>query len=473
MRDNKLDIIMLIAIGIGSIIATGAFDIPASMALVASPFATVVAWFITFIGIFTLAVVFKILSDEKPEIKGGQFGYAQVGFGDFAGGLIGWGYYVCVLFVIIACLIGTSDVLVYFLNIFIGDSNSWGIAKLIITTTSIWIIYSLLCIGAGEVGIASIITTICKIIPVVLFIVIIFQSFEKENFNYDFYGRLRVDEIGSLYKQVEELATINLWCLMGFEIIGIVSARAKRMKDVGNATTIAVGITLVLYLLISIGSLGVLTTKELSALEYPSAAFVLGTIIGNKGEIIIHFAILISAAGALLAWTFAAVELLQRASKEGLFFVEFAKEDKNIPKRAAFLVCITLQILVVLTYFSPKTYSAVYTVATGSAVIPYLVSTIYAMKVVRFEKKYENQSDEYGDMLIVTVATGYLIWLIYATVLDNLIYIVIVYSIGVILYMVNMKRAGRKMFNRVTGAIASIILSAAAMGIVLMYKGIL
>ncbi len=472
MRDNKLEILMLIAIGLGAIIATGAYDIPAAMAIVASPFATIIAWVITFIGVFALAVVFKILSDKRPDIKGGQLGYAKEGFGNFAGGLIGWGYYVCVLFVIIACLIATSEVLVYFINVFAGNDDNMGIAKFVITTISIWIIYNLLCLGASEVGIASIILSICKIIPIVLFIVIIFQGFDKEQFNYDFYGRLRTNEIGGIYKQVEGLATINLWCLIGFETIGIVSVRAKNMRDVGNATTIAVVISLVLYLLISIGSLGILTSEELSLLEYPSAAFVLGTIIGNKGEIMMHFGILIAAASALIAWSFAAVELLQNASKEGLFFVEFSKEEKGIPKRAALLVCTTLQMLVIITYFSPRAYSAVYTVATSSAIIPYFVSVMFAMKVVKSEKSYEKQSDRIGAMIIVAIAAIYLLWLVYATLLDNVLYIIIVYSIGVIIYMVNMKRAKRKIFDKVTGIIAASILVATVLGILFMYYGL-
>ncbi len=472
MRENKLDLIMLIAIGIGAIVATGVYGMPADMASVASPFATVIAWIITIIGILSLAYVFKLLSDKKPEIKGGQFAYAKEGFGDYAGTLIGWGYYVSVIFTIIACLIATSDILVYFYQIFTDSKTDIGLAKLILTSISIWLVFRLLCLGTEEIGLASITATACKLIPLVIFIAIVFVRFDSSNFTYDLYGRLRYDEIGGLYKQVESLASVNLWLLLGFEIIGIVSARAKGMKDVGNATIVSVVVTLFLYLMISIGSLGVMTTKELSSLEYPSAAYVLGSIIGNKGEIMINFSILISAAGALIAWTFAAVEIVSKAAKEGLFFRELGKENNGVPKIATFVVCITLQILVVFTYFSPKTYSAVSLIATSSAIIPYLISTIFAIKVVIEDKTYKKPSDKMKDMSVLIIAASYLVWLIYAARMHNLLFVIVIYAIGVMIYIVNTIRNKRIVFNKVTAKVSVVIIIASIISIYLQVNGI-
>ncbi len=457
MRDNRLDIVMLIAIGIGAIVGTGAYNMPSELAIVASPLAIMIGWGVTFVGVMCLASILRILAHKKPEIKGGHFGYAREGFGNFAGGMIGWGYYVSTIFTLIAGHIAISEVLVYFFGIFNGGTHNLENVKLAISTIAVWLVYVVITSSAEDIGIASIITTISKVIPLIIFVAIVFTTFSPADFTDDFYGRIRSDEIGSVYKQVESLASINIWLVLGFEVIGILSGRAKSMKDVGNATIISVLFAIILYILISIGSLGVMTTEELSLLPLPSMAQVLGSVIGNRGEIIIHFAILISAIGALIAWSFAAVEILFQASREGLFVNYFGKETNYIPKRAALMTSILVQLILLFTFFYPSTYKTVYLVATSSALIPYLISTLYAIKVIVADHDYPKVIIKTRDLILAIVTVVFILWLLLASKLVSLLSVMLIYAVGVVIYTICMKLTKGKIFDEYSGVAALII----------------
>ncbi len=83
--DNKLGIGALTALVIGSMIGAGVFSLPQNMASVASPLAVMLGWGITGIGMIFLALSFQQLTELKPEIDSGVFGFARAGFGDFVG----------------------------------------------------------------------------------------------------------------------------------------------------------------------------------------------------------------------------------------------------------------------------------------------------------------------------------------------------------------------------------------------------
>lgn len=83
----------LVALVISSAIGAGIFDLPTTFAKVATPGPVMVAWLITGLGILMLALSLKHLVLDKPELTG-VADYARAGFGDFAGFLSGWGYWL-------------------------------------------------------------------------------------------------------------------------------------------------------------------------------------------------------------------------------------------------------------------------------------------------------------------------------------------------------------------------------------------
>ena len=90
--DKRLSRTSLIGLVIGSMIGGGAFNIQSDMGGHAGGLAIIIGWLITAIGMISLALVFQNLTNERSDLDGGIYSYAQAGF-DFIGFASAWGYW--------------------------------------------------------------------------------------------------------------------------------------------------------------------------------------------------------------------------------------------------------------------------------------------------------------------------------------------------------------------------------------------
>ena len=91
---NKIGIWICSSLVIGNMIGSGVFLLPAALA----PYGgiSILGWLITAAGSICLALVFATLSRMVPK-AGGPYAYTRRGFGDFAGFLVAWGYWISIL----------------------------------------------------------------------------------------------------------------------------------------------------------------------------------------------------------------------------------------------------------------------------------------------------------------------------------------------------------------------------------------
>lgn len=108
-NERKLGLGALTGIVFGMVVGSGLFNIPQNLAIGAGPLSVGVAWLITAAGMLLLVATFKILADRRPDLDAGIYQYAQVGFGDFAGFNMAWGYWLCASFANIAYAVMLND----------------------------------------------------------------------------------------------------------------------------------------------------------------------------------------------------------------------------------------------------------------------------------------------------------------------------------------------------------------------------
>ena len=77
---------------IGSIIGTGVFTMPAVMAGAGT--SSLLTLGVIAVGAILLGVMFGQLTKRVPNVDGGLYAYARHEFGDFAGYLTGWCYWI-------------------------------------------------------------------------------------------------------------------------------------------------------------------------------------------------------------------------------------------------------------------------------------------------------------------------------------------------------------------------------------------
>ena len=173
--NKKLGVIALAALVVGAMIGGGIFSLPQNMAQGAAVVAVILAWVITGIGIFFLAQTFRVLADARPDATTGIYAYARLGFGRFAGFEMAWSYWLCNLFGNVGYAVLLMDALNYFFpGTFAGGNNLWSIVG---GSIVIWVMNWAVLRGTHQAASINVIGTACKLVPILLFILIMLAAF--------------------------------------------------------------------------------------------------------------------------------------------------------------------------------------------------------------------------------------------------------------------------------------------------------
>ena len=308
---RKLSFCALLALVIGSMVGGGIFSLPQNIAKSAGVGATLIGWAITAFGMLSLALVFQTLANRKPELDAGIYAYAKAGFGPYIGFSSAWGYWLSAWLGNVGYLIILFSTLGYFFPVF-GEGNTlWAIMA---ASVLLWMTHALVLRGIREAAIVNLFTTIVKIIPLLLFILIVACAWKLDIFTADIWGAKNI-ALDSVFDQVRNMMLVTVWIFIGIEGANVFSARAEKRKDVGLATILGFLTVLLLIILVNILSFGIMSQPELAVLKNPSMAGVLEYVFGRWGALIINIGLIISLFGALLSWVLLSAEILLTARK--------------------------------------------------------------------------------------------------------------------------------------------------------------
>jgi len=122
--------------------------------------------------------------------------------------------------------------------------------------------------------------TIAKIVPILVFIVILLVAFRGHIFRANFYGGERM-LAASLFEQVRATMFVIVFVFLGIEGASVYSRYAKQRKDVGSATILGfIGVTC-LMVLVTLLPYGVLARMDIAGMRQPSMATVLESVVGQ------------------------------------------------------------------------------------------------------------------------------------------------------------------------------------------------
>ncbi len=454
---NGLSYIGLTAVAVGATIGGGVFSLAGDMAYNgAHTGAVLIGWLICGIGMLALTLCFFGLNKARPELTGGIYSYAKEGFGDYIGFNSAWGYWISSLLsnVSYATLLFAS--IGYFIPIF-GTGNN--LVSIVCASLIIWSMNYFVLRGVKEAAAINLVITISKILPIIVFMIsiIFLQAFDFSVFMKDFWG-----ESGglSLLEQIKATSSTTVWSFIGIEGAVVISGRAKRASDVGKATVTAFLSVLIIYVLVSILSMGVMDRAELADLTNPSMAGVLESVVGKWGAVVVNLGVIISLFGATLGYTIIATECPYAASKNGVFPKVFSMENKNgSPVFSLYLTNGIIQAFLIITYFSASTYQVFYSISTSMIMIPYLLSALYYFKL---SLNNRNLNDNYDkdklSKIIGLIGSIYGIWLLYANGLIGIIITALFYAPGTIVYIKGKKERNESYFDNIKDKIILTVL---------------
>lgn len=432
-KDDKLGLWLLVFVAIGSMVGSGIFNSPKDLIGVANPQGTLLTWLIGGAGALMLALVFVYLAGRKPELKSGVYAYARDGFGDYMGFNSAWGYWS------VGWLGNVSYMALFFktLNDLLGPHALSPLHSFLIGSAILWFYYFVLLAGVKEGAILNFVVNAAKLIPIVLIIALAPAIFDRELFQVpDWQWKLAsTEEPTTPLRQVGSAMAIVLWCFVGIEAATVLSGRAREQKTVRTATVISTLFVLGIYMLITLLAMGGVPAGELASSETPLALLLERTVIGATGGVIIKLGIMVSVLGASLSWILLSVETMYAAARDGVMPRRLAKVNaKGTPVNALLLTQCFTQVFL-LSILSPqlnRTYLAAITIGTTLVLIPYFLSSLYAVKVAL---RYRATEKTGRNLLVALLGTIYSLYVIYAVGVEYLFFSVLFYGIGSLLYL--------------------------------------
>jgi arginine:ornithine antiporter/lysine permease len=464
---HKLSMATMTTMVIGSMVGAGVFSLPARFAQQTGVIGALIAWLIAGTGMLMLAFVFQTLAIRKPNLDSGVYAYAKAGFGEYLGFFSAFGYWAsaCVgnvtYWVLIMSTVGA-------IAPGLGDGDT--ILAIALSTVGVWLFYTLIRRGVKEAAILNRIVTIAKVIPILVFVVLVVFALDPQVFA----GNLRGGgDIGPLFTQVQGTMLITVFVFLGVEGASVYSRHAARREDVGRATVLGFLSVFAVFASVTIVSYGVLPYNEIAALRQPSMAGVLEATVGPWGAAFVSVGLIVSVLGAYLAWTLMAAEVLVVAAKDEdmpRFLARTTVDD--VPTAALLMTTLLIQIMLIVTAFSEDAFNFALDLTSALTLIPFLLAAAYALKLVVTRETYADRPEGWNRELIVAVlATIYTAFLLFAAGPRFILLSFIIYAPASILFVMSRREQGRQLFSPGELAILAVSVVGAIAGIVALAAG--
>ncbi|MGF6603609.1 arginine:ornithine antiporter/lysine permease [Paraburkholderia sp. GAS448] len=429
--EQKMSRMQLTAMVVGGMVGAGIFSLPRTFANATGPLGAVIAWLIAGTGMYMLARVFQALAERKPNLDAGVFAYAKAGFGDYPGFLSAFGYWIGSCIGNVSYWVLIKSTLGAFFPVF-GEGNT--LVAIVVASIGIWLFHFMILKGVQQAAFINSIVTVAKIVPILVFIVIMIFAFRMNLFSANFYGG---GLEGNLFQQVRATMLVTVFVFIGIEGASVYSRYAKERADVGRATILGFISVTTLMVLVTMLPYAALQRADIAGMRQPSMATVLEAVVGHWGAVFVSVGLLISVLGAYLAWSLICAEVLFTAAKTEDMPAIFAKENANkVPANALWLTNIVVQFLVISTYFSGDAFALMLNLTSAMSLIPYLFVAAYGFMISRRGETYEIRPEERTrDLIMATIAVIYTIFMIYAGGLKFILLSAVLYAPGTILYI--------------------------------------
>jgi basic amino acid/polyamine antiporter, APA family len=412
---------------VGTIIGAGVFTMPAVLASAGTVSLLVLA--VIAVGAMVLAVLFGQLTRRIPNSDGGLYAYARHEFGDFAGYLTGWCYWV-------QAWAGNAAIVsswVFYVDALFGIKPSglgnWGIAL-----AGLWVPAAINLAGIRQTAWLQNVTVVLKYLPLLFVGVVGWFFVTKANF-----GRFNASG-GSLYAAIGIAAGVALFSFIGVETAAITAKRVKDpRRNVGRASLIGTGASAIVYLAVSAAIMGLVAQR---ALVNNGAPFVnaFETIFPHgawAGKLVAALAA-VSGFGALIGWTLVTAEVSRAPASDGLFPRPFAWTDRRDTAWFGVVVAAALPSLLMLWRYTTSSGLTVFTYLVDLTVvtvaIPYLFSACAQLTYLVAHRRPVQAWPLARDLSITAAAILFSMWVAFAAGYSAVYQAMVVVLTGIVLY---------------------------------------
>ena len=299
------------SIAVGCAIGSGVFMMPTLLA----PYGMLglAGWLTAGAGSLLVVLSLSRLARRIPKL-GGPYAYVRAGLGDFAGFLIAWTYWIAC----IAAVAGIAIAFVGYLGFFFPFITESSVVSLLVALMLVWSLVALNMRSVDGSGTFQVATTLLKILPLLVMIVMGFIHMEPE-----IMPPLNPTELHPI-ALLATVTTLVMWSFTGIETAAVPADNmAEPDKLIPRILLVSVLTILVIYFLVSVTIAMVVPADELLVSTAPFS-LAASKMMGPIGGAFITIGALVSTLGSLNANTLTAGNIPLAAAKDHLFPVRFA-----------------------------------------------------------------------------------------------------------------------------------------------------
>jgi amino acid transporter len=434
---RELGLAAAVAIVVGNCIGSGIFTSAASLAVASNPKTAILAWIITSAGSLLIALSFASLATAIPK-TGGPIVYTRAAFGDFAGFLIAWTYWV-------GAWVGNAAIITAFMLYFtyFVPGAATPVFAFLVTSAVLWFFTVINILGVKGAGRVSIVTTVLKVGALVVFVII-----AALHFNPAMLGTVSNAKVSGMSTLPAAIA-IALWAFIGIESATIPAGEIKNPgKNIRKSTIYGTLIAAAVYMIVSIVGMGVLDQSTLAGSNAPLADIINKATGGTWGGDFIALGAIVSTLGAASGWILTTARSAFGASRDKLFPAMFGKIHPKYltPVTSLIISGLAANILLILNYMG--TLNSAFNFMLLLATLAFLPA--YAFSAAADIVLLKNHSSDFNflsflkNSFFALLAFGYSIYAIYGTGATVVMYGFILMLAGIPVYLFMMLQNNRK-----------------------------
>ena len=438
---RELNLAHALAINAGTMIGTGIFLVPQSIAAsVETAGAILVVWIVASVLAMLGGLTYAELGAAIPQ-AGGDYVYIREAFGRRAGFLFGWTQ-------LLVARSGSIAALAAGFAIFLGNFlplEAWG--GKIAAIAAVALLTGINVTGVRSGGNVQVVFTILKIGALLTLIVLALTSDAGTTANF---SSLVPEGLGLAFVGMFGLALVDaLWAYDGWNDVNLTAGEVKNpRRNIPLAMLGSISLCMVVYLLANVAYLYVLPASAQAASQTGVAAEVARAIFGEFGAKFINLAILLSMFGALNGSILSGARIFYAMADDGLFFRKFASVHPRYFTPAVALVgqALWAAVLILFGVFRELTTYVVF-----ASWMFYSLSSLALIRLRRtrpdLDRPYRSWGYPYSQLLFVTAATGIILNTLWVAPRESMIGLAII-ALGIPVFSIWESRRAEKTKER-------------------------
>jgi len=413
---------------IGSIVGTGVFTMPAVLAGAGTMGILVLG--VIAVGAMLLAVLFGQLTKRVPNSDGGLYAYSRHEFGDFAGYLVGWCYWV-------QSWAGNAAIVsswVFYVDALFGWNHNTGMEQWLIALFGLWVPAIVNLAGVRQMAWFQNVTVVLKFLPL-LFVGVVGWFFVSSAH----FGPFNASG-GSLYAGIGIAAGVALFSFIGVEAAAITAKRVRDpRRNVMRASLIGTAASALLYVLVTAAVMGLVSQGTLvnTGSPFVNAFDAMFPHTAWAGRFIAAIAV-VSGIGALNGWTLIVTETSRAIAQDDLFPRPFAWSDRRGTAWFGIVVGTVLPSLLMLWSYNTNTGLTVFTYLVDLTVvtvaIPYFMSALAQLTFLVSRRRRVDGWALARDLLVAGISVLFSMWVTFASGYQVVYQALVVIMAGLVVY---------------------------------------